>query len=166
MNKQEIQNKIKEVEEELAKLRRNLEKELEKGIWIPDEYECEEYYYIYDDGDIMGTCNEGCTDDTDRFAIGNYYKTEEEAEYQLKVQKYTNLFRKYVEEHSDKLDWNNRHCPKYLISYDTDDKRIYYPSAYYSKNQGAIYASSENILKDAIEFVGEDNVIKYVLGVK
>ena len=32
--------------------------------------------------------------------------------------------------------------------------------------QGVIYASSEQIIKDAIKEIGEDNFKKYVLGVK
>lgn len=163
MNKNEIKNRIEEVEKELAQLRQDLEKE-DKGIWKPDD--CEDYYYIGYDGELEITYNSNLSVDYDIIAFGNYYKTREEAEYQAKVQKYTNLFRKYVEEHGDLIDWQNRSKEKWYTTYNFSDKKIYYTVCHCCKQQGTIYASSEQILKDAVEFVGEDNVIKYVLGVK
>lgn len=165
MNKNEIRNRIEEVEQELAQLRQDLEKE-EKGIWKPDEDESEDYYYIDESGDTYETYHASLPIDYEHIAFGNYYKTKEEAEYQANVQKYTNLFRKYVEEHSDLIDWQDDTNEKWNIFYDFEDKKLYYTEHYICKEQGTIYASSEQILKDAVEFVGEDNVIKYVLGVK
>lgn len=165
MNKNEIKNRIEEVEKELAQLRQDLEKE-EKGIWKPDEDEREDYYYIDESGNTNETYHVSSITDYEIIGFVNFYKTREEAEYQAKVQKYTNLFRKYVEEHSDLIDWNNTTSVKYYMYYDCKCKKINYTSNFVYKNQGTIYASSEQILKDAVEFVGEDNVIKYVLGVE
>lgn len=164
MNKNEIKNRIEEVEKELAQLRSDLEKE-DKGIWKPDEDECEDYYYIDESGDIIKTYHSGVSVDYALIDFVNYYKTQEEAEHQAKVQKYTNLFRKYVEEHSDKLDWNSEDI-KYYMYYNSTYNSIEYDYTYHIISQGTVYASSRQILEDAVEFVGEDNVIKYVLGVK
>lgn len=163
MNKNEIKNRIEEVEKELAQLRQDLEKE-NKDIWKPENNEC--YYYVDIDGEINSYYYYNDTTDNKIMCFGNYYKTEEEAEYQANVQKYTNLFRKYVEEHSDLIDWQNHNTAKWYTFYDFSNKKICYTDCYCCKHQGTIHASSEQILKDAIEFVGEDNVIKYVLGVK
>lgn len=164
MNKNEIENRIEEVEKELAQLRQDLEKE-DEGIWKPYEYE--RYYYIDDDGMVDFDNNDFYDIDCWRFEFGNYYKTNEEAEYQANVQKYTNLFRKYIEEHSDLLDWNDDDCIKCFVWYNYEEKCMRYAVSYTTnKSQGTIYASSERILKNAVEFVGEDNVIKYVLGVE
>ena len=46
---------------------------------------------------------------------GNFYKTKQEAEYQANVQRYTNLFRKYVEEHNKPLDWADTNQDKYYL---------------------------------------------------
>ena len=166
MNKNEIKNRIEEVEKELAQLRQDLEKE-EKGIWKPDEDECEDYYYIDESGDTYETYHASSRIDYEHIEFGNYYKTEEEAKYQANVQKYTNLFRKYIEEHSDLLDWNDDDCIKCFVWYNYEEKCMRYAVSYTTnKSQGTIYASSERILKNAVEFVGEDNVIKYVLGVE
>lgn len=165
MNKNEIKNRIEEVEKELAQLRQDLEKE-NKGVWKPDEDECEDYYYIDESGDTYETYHASSRIDYEHIEFGNYYKTKEEAEYQANVQKYTNLFRKYIEGHSDLIDWQDRNKEKLYITYSFSDKKIYYTVCHCCKQQGTVYASSKQILEDAVEFVGEDNVIKYVLGVK
>ena len=135
-----------------------------KEIWMPEFGE--DYWYIAGIGSVADACDDEDDFDNAVFACGNFYKTEAEAEYQANVQKYTNLFRKYVEEHSEKLDWQNDDIPKCSIEYDFECLEINICYDYCCKKQGTIYASSREVLKKAVDFVGRENVLKYVLGVK
>ena len=155
--------KLKQQLEEISKKIAELEKSKEE-IWKPEIGD--DYWYIAGIGSVADACDDEDDFDNAVFACGNFYKTEAEAEYQAKVQKYTNLFRKYVEEHSEPLDWGCDDKCKYCSHYDYRNCQIYFDCAYCHKQQGTIYASSQEVLQEAISFVGEENVIKYVLGVK
>ena len=154
---------LKQQLEEISKKIAELEKP-KKEIWEPEIGEC--YWYIAGIGSAADACDDEDDFDNAVFACGNFYKTEAEAEYQAKVQKYTNLFRKYVEEHSEPLDWGCDDKCKYYLYYDYANNHICFGFAFHHKEQGTIYASSEEVLEEAISFVGKENVIKYVLGVK
>lgn len=164
LSQEEYERRIKELQDELEELKKvkiEEEKKPERGkIWKPELNEI--FYYIEECGEVEKDENTGCNIDDAKFERGNYYKTEEEARHQANIQKYTNLFRKYIEEHSKPLDWSDTSQRKYCLVY-TDN--FIFDWNLSAKHQGAIYASSEQILKDAIGFVGSDNVIKYVLGV-
>lgn len=132
-------------------------------IWKPEFGE--DYWYI-DNGDGEETRYHEGFYDKRVVEFGNYFETKEEAEHQAKVQKYTNLYRKYVEEHSEPLDWECDDQGKYYSYYDYYHSKIYFECAYSCRGQGVIYASSEEVLQEAISFVGKENVLKYVLGVE
>lgn len=153
--------KLKQQLEEISKKIAELEKP-KKAIWKPEVGE--EYWYISDDCDALCSCFEACDFDAHHYTCGNFFKTEAEAEYQAKVQKYTNLFRKYVEEHTKPLDWNNVNQCKCYAYYSSYQDAIDFYTEHHKKLQGVIYASERQILEDAISFVGEENAIKYVLG--
>ena len=133
-------------------------------IWKPEIGE--NYWFLTDAGTVGDACYAGDDFDNEVCDCGNFYKTEAEAEYQAKVQKYTNLYRKYVEEHSEPLDWETDDEHKHYLCYDYENSQIYFECACRCRRQGAIYASSQEVLEEAISFVGKENVIKYVLGVK
>lgn len=164
MNKQELENKIEELEKELAKVKLELQKKDQEKIWKPGLFE--DYYCIDKYGEVNVDSNEGHNLDDKIFNFGNYFKTREEAEKQANYQKYTNLLRKYVEEHSEPLDWENPMQAKYEMYYSFNDKVIRFYGLDAAKSQGVIYASSEEVLRDAIEFVGEENIKKYIFGVE
>lgn len=135
------------------------------GIWKPADNEL--YYYIQSTGKVRYV-NYDITKPKTRLRVqqGTHYKTKQEAKHQAKVQRYTNLFKRYVEEHSEKLDWNNTDQVKCYMGYNYELKGIcFYTETTIKKYQGVIYASSDKILNEAVDFVGKDNVIKYVLGV-
>lgn len=153
---------LKQQLEEISKKIAELEKP-KKEIWMPEVGE--DFWYITDTGSVADACYDKDAFDDEVCDWGNFFKTEAEAEYQANVQKYTNLFRKYVEEHSEPLDWRDAQA-KYLSYYDYTNNQIYFDRAYSCRRQGVIYASSEEVLEEAISFVGEENFLEYVLGVK
>ena len=101
-----------------------------------------------------------------RYLIGNCFETEEEAEEYKKKIKYTARYKNYIEEHSEPLDWNDTNQCKWFAELCYDSNKIAVECYYSYKSQGTIYASSKQIILDAIKEIGEDNFKKYVLGVK
>ena len=168
MSREEYEKTLKSLQDQIEELKKVevVDDKPKKGeIWMPKHKSS--YYYICSDYQISGTINyRGSAIDSRFMECSNFYETRDKAEYQANVQKYTNLFRKYVEEHSEPIKWINGSNYKYCIYYDYNYGTIEFTFETTYKQQGTIYASSEQVLKDAIEFVGKDNVIKYVLGVE
>lgn len=166
LSQEEYERRIAELQNELEELKKVKveDNKPKKGeIWKPDFGKI--YYYLDFINEVCPTANNEIVIDADVFRCGNFYKTKEEAEYQSNVQKHTNLFRKYVEEHSEPLDWEDTKQDKWFLKWSFYSHIIDYDICNKLKYQGVIYASSKEILDDAIEFVGKENVIKYVLGV-
>ena len=161
MNKrlEALKKQLEEIKKEIEEL-----EESKKEIWKPEFGE--HYWYIVGRGHVVHSCYDEDAFDNEVFDYGNFFKTEAEAEYQAKVQKYTNLFRKYVEGHSKPLDWNNVNQCKCYAYYSSYQDAIDFYTEHHKKLQGVIYASERQILEDAISFVGERNFFKYVIGVK
>lgn len=166
MSREEYEKTLKSLQdqiEELKKVEIKEDKPKKGEIWKPETQD--EFCYIDEDG---SPCYDDCFCGIDdgKIDCANYYKTIDEARFMSNVQKYTNLFRKYVEEHNEPLDWKNANQDKYYLKWSFYSNLIDYDIGNRIKLQGVIYASSKAILDDAIEFVGKDNVKKYVLGVR
>lgn len=152
---------IAELQEKLAEAEKI--KVNESKRWKPIHNEG--YLLIRNDGNIgLSYWN---NDDMDqwRYLTGNCFKTKEEVEEYKKQLEYTARYKNYIEEHSRPIDWKSRNQQKYNACYSTYDEEIYFESSAYACCQGVIYASSEQVIKDAINEIGEDNFKKYVLGV-
>ena len=169
MSREEYEKTLKSLQDQIEELKKVevVDDKQKKGeIWQPKHYE--PYFFICGDNTVNHTINYKNSAIDDCFMeSANFYKTRKEAERQANVQKYTNLFRKYVEEHSKPLDWTDIGTDKWFIkwSFYGTCGSIVFDCYSKVKAQGVIYASSKDILEDAIEFVGKYNVIKYVLGI-
>ena len=170
MTQQEYENKIKESEQQIEKLKQQI-KELKLvkvadkgGRWRP---ELDEWYWtVYDTG-RCGNCNwDNDSIDKWRYLTGNCFKTEEEAEEYRKQIEYTARYKNYIEEHSEPIYWNNGFQWKYYAIVNCNKGEIDTDESNNWKRQGVIYASSKQVIEDAIKEIGEDNFKKYVLGVK
>lgn len=132
-------------------------------IWQPKEDE--RYWTIMANGEVWGTHNDS---NIDKMAIecGNYFKTKEEAEKQAEYNRVMNRFRKYVEAYSEPLDWKDGKQCKHSIIYNRNDKEIQFCGDFVSRYAFQIYASSEQILKDAIIYSAgsEEEFIRIVFG--
>lgn len=163
MTESELQQKIEELQKQIDELK-NTEIEEKQKKWKPEYGET--YYCINAD-----CCTNFYRFDNDEFdnncvKLGNCFATKEEAQFVADKIKYTQKFRQYVEEHSETIDWENNGQEKWYIYYDFDNCCISYCDDDVWKIQGVIYASSQEILQDAIAYVGRENVKKYVLGVE
>ena len=139
------------------------EKENTNKIWKP---EYGEYYFCIDaDGDVAIFTYEDDDVDKFRYLIGNMFKTKEETEEYAKKIKFQAKFKNFVKERNNELNWNDYDQSKWYMYYNHYRKEIMFLDETFNKNQGTIYASSEQILKDAINEIGEENVKKYILEV-
>ena len=165
MNKTEIKNEINELKKRIAELETRLEeKKVKKGkIWKPEE--SEEYYYLNGCGYTRDIYTESEIDLIE-VANGNCYSTKEKAEFEANREKYTRLFRQYVEQHSEPLDWKDDEQEKYSVYYNYSIKKLEFGYYYSYRDVSTIFASSIEVLKEAIDYVGEDNIKKYILEIK
>ena len=163
MTQQEYENKIKELENQIEELKMAKVEEPQSKRWKPNKNE------IYWVNESTGTVDSRVWDndryDNWQYLTGNCFETNVEAEEYKKQIEYTSRYKNYVDEHSDPIDWEGEQ-KKWYAEFDTEDGNIEVNCVYGYKGQGVIYASSEQIIKDAIKEIGEDNFKKYVLGVK
>ena len=158
---------IKELQEKLAEAEK-IEVDDPKR-WKP-EFD-EEYHYVDNDGRVEDAVCASSMRNRSSFECwcrltGNCFKTKKEAEEYKKQIEYTARYKNYIEEHSEPIDWNDTSTHKHLAEFCYDSNKIVVECFYSYRNQGAIYASSGQIIWDAIKEIGEDNFKKYVLGVK
>lgn len=153
---------IAELQEKLAEAEK-IEVD-EPKRWAPDFGD--DYFALYGTGFVDTSKWENDKCDRWRYLTGNCFKTQEEAEEYKKKIEYIARYKNYIEEHSEPIDWKNRNQQKYIAIYSTYDEEIYVENSAYACNQGAVHATSEQIIQDAIKEIGEDNFKKYVLGVK
>lgn len=169
MNKTEMEKEIKELEDKQAELQKQIDelkqvKMEEPKKWKPKSYE--EYWFVSDDGEIYCSVWTNTHQNRWRYSTGNVFKTEQEAVEHKKKIEFQAKFKNYVEERNEELDWENDNQEKWFMYYSFCYGKIDFAAHFTSKCQGAIYAFSEQILRDAIEEIGENNVIKYVLEVE
>ena len=165
MTQQEYENEIKELRERLEKLETTKVEESQPKRWKP-KYN-NDYCYIGSKGNILFNKWYDDVYDEWRYLNGNCFQTKKEAEEYKKQIEYTARYKDYIEEHSEPLDWNKEQAKeKYHAVFNFRYNEIVVEWAKNFKEQGAIYASSEQIIRDAIKEIGEDNFKKYVLGVK
>lgn len=168
MTQQEYENKIKELQDELEQLKAAKVEAEQPNRWKPNPNQA--YWAVGCNVTFGGKVIDlvWSNDNFDKwcYLTGNYFKTQKEAEEYKKQIEYTARYKNYIEEHSEPIDWKNTDQWKYYAEIDTDEDRIGVDCYRNWKGQGIIYASSEQIIWDAIEEIGDDNFKKYVLGVK
>ena len=164
MTQQERENKIKELENQIEELKMAKFEEPQSKRWKPKD---DKNYYVVDShGDATICYWEDDKFDEWQYLIGNCFKIEEEAEEYKKQIEYTARYKNYVEEHSEPLNWFDDEQEKWFAFFNFYTNSITTSYIIWEKYQGVTYASSEQIIEDAINEIGEDNFKKYVLGVK
>lgn len=161
------EEQIKELKEQIAKLEAKMKesKETKVSRWKPENDNI--YWHITTGGNFR--CWEWENDDIDefRYLTQNCFKTEEEAEEHKKEIETYFKFKNYVEKHSEPLNWNDDSQTKFFIYFNYNAQSVRFSDSYFCRKQGTIYASSEQILKDAIDYIGGEEVAKrYLFGIK
>lgn len=123
--------------------------------------ERDKYAYIGDDGRIRYITWTDCDIDLERLKIGNVFLTKEDAEFELEKRK---IESKMLEMGGtrDALSLNNSDYNKYYIEYDYYNTRIYVYYRQSPKNMNCIYFRYEHQVKQVIEEIGEQKLIKYL----
>jgi len=125
-------------------------------------------WFLTSDGYILEEEINDCTLATCKkvYEQGNLFFSEEDAEFERDRRKYYYQVKHFLDEHNGKIDWNNTSDQwKYNAYYNTLSKEISICSFLYGKDAHSLYATSEEIMQQAIDLIGEENFKKYILEV-
>lgn len=155
--KQRIKKQIENEQKSIEEIDKMLE-ELYNQKWKPKNGEC--YFRVLGYGDVSYS-HRNKKDDIDNniISIGNYFKTREEANFEVERLKVLEELKEFSYEFSDE-EWKNKAITKYLLSYNCINNNIvisYLGSFKYND----IYFKTREDAKKAIENIGEDRLKKY-----
>lgn len=131
-------------------------------VWKPKNGEI--YYFLTSYADIDITIWANDAPDKCKYAIGNCFRTHEEAEFAVEKLKVIAELKRFAQEHNEKIDWKDGGW-KYWITYDYTGNKFFYMSTITSKRND-IYFTSEKIAQQAIEAIGADRLKKYYIEVE
>lgn len=124
------------------------------------------YYSITGDGKIVDARENVYTCDNDFYQIGNYFKTKEEAEFELNKRLVYQKLKDYALEHNEgEIDWKNSKQEKWFIAYDSQIKCLGCYNKFICYDIGQIYFSSRKIAQEAVETIGENRIKKYLFNI-
>lgn len=134
-------------------------------VWKPEKGE--KYYYSYSDGSIYYDSNLSSNIHKNRYAIGNCFKTKEEAEFALERQKVITELKRFALEHNEEeIDWSNINQNKYYLYFHHDKNYTCISACTYYQYTQCIYYTSIEIARAAIQEIGEERLKKYYFEVK
>lgn len=117
------------------------------------------YFWSYGSGYVTTSIWHNGGDHEMRYAIGNCYKTREEAEQAIEILKIHNELKHYAEEHNEaEIDWSNDQRKYYISNITLGDDDIDIDWNQRIKRPNQIYFTSHEIAEDAIKAIGEDRV--------
>lgn len=124
------------------------------------------YWKINGHGTVISDKWNCAEKDIEAFSCGNCFATEESALRTLKSLKVYSKLKRFAEaNNTEKIDWNNC-APKFVFAYSYKNRAIECVPRHYTRQAGEIYFSSMGIAQKAIEFVGKDNIKKYLFGIE
>lgn len=153
MNFEELKKQIEELQKKVAILEGGCKR------WRAEANE--KYWCIIDECVYRSLeANENC--DKARYEIGNYFRTEEEAEKAVeKIKIYTQLKDLALRlNNGEKIDWENDEQEKYYIYYDNTCNMLTYGEGHGYHDIGQIYCLDENFVDIAKQEIGEKNLKK------
>lgn len=133
-------------------------------VWEPSLGDL--YYYINSNGDIKFSYYN--TRSIDKRCIGNFFKTDEEADHMVEKLKVIRELQDFALEHNDEeIDWVDNEQDKWAICYDIEDKEIAYESGKKIKSVPFnVYFATEQDCERAIKTIGEDRIKKYYFDIE
>lgn len=156
----EILEELKKKYEELGKEIERLENQSDVN-WRAGLNEL--FFYINENTNIGWSFdNNISTFAANCYKIGNYFKTEEQAEKILeKIKIYVKLKRLAEKlNNGQKIDWDNSKQEKYYIYFCKSDKKIILTNTIGIQDIGQIYCLDEDFLEKAKQVIGEENLLK------
>lgn len=136
--------------------------ETKNKVWKPSLGDL--YYYINSNGDIKFSYYN--TRSIDKRCIGNYFKTEEQAERIVEKVKVIKELQDFaLDNNEEEIDWVDNEQDKWELSYkDSNVEPIC--NNYYRAQAFNIYFTSLEIAKEAIKTIGEDRIKKYYFDIE
>ena len=124
------------------------------------------YWFITSQGTVFDDTWDNNNIDDRRYAIGNVYCSEEEANFELEKKLITQELKDFALEHNDgKIDWENDKDKYCLYSELTNALcELYVGIAWQGKYGATIYFTSHEITQQAIDVIGKERLIKYYFG--
>lgn len=160
-----MENLTEEEKNQLLKLVEKSNEQQPKKRWRAEDEEI--YYSITGDGVIIEVVEDKDAYDSNRYQLGNYFKTEEGAEFELNKRLVYQQLKDYALEHNEMdIDWTDKYQAKWIIYYQTEKEYLQYEDLYTFYDIGQIYFTSEEIAREAVKAVGEDRIEKYLFGVE
>lgn len=140
----------------------------EEPKWKPKEKEL--YFYITSNGDIEFSYykNKSINDKHRVYGIGNYFKTDEEAEHMVEKLKIIKELQDLAFKDSNKkIIWDDHNQDKYFISYDWSNLEIFIGTTEReSSSPFQTYFISKKACEEAITIIGKERLEKYYFDVK
>lgn len=150
---EELKQKYKELGEEIEKL------EKQGKVWKPEKEES--YYTIYSDGAFDRATWHDSIPGNKRYAIGNCFRTKEEAEATVeKLKIYTQLKRLAEEINTEPVDTKSPVKNRYHICLSTSQRGLTLVTTSCWVHTGVIYSTNKDFLDIAKERIGEENLLK------
>ena len=175
----EDKNESEKLMEELKRIGEGFNKFIESigealnKLFYPKEDEWEmkcsykdgdDYWFLFDDGNIDNEYWCDCLDDDGRFKIGNTFPTEEAAKLEAKRRNLLTRFRAFRDECNGdwKVDWKNHRDRKYFISFVEGVKLVIFNTG--TVNQFCLfgYFKSGKDAERAIDLFGDEIIELFV----
>lgn len=141
---------------------------VEEPKWKPREGEL--YFYVNSNGEIEYRYykNRNINDKRRICNIGNYFKTDEEADHMVEKLKLIRELQDFALEHNDEeIDWNDVNQEKLYLGMNPKIKSIdIFHTCSWIYLPFNIYFTSEEIAEKAIETIGEDRIKKYYFDIE
>lgn len=154
----ENKNKCIQIEKKIDELEKQKEKSYERCRLFNGQL----YYFSNSNGSINFDMDNYIKTDNERYELGNYFQTKEEAEKAVEKRRiYTQLKDLALKLNKGReICWNDFKQAKYCISRDVEyDELIGIPTRAYQE-MGQIYCLDENFLEVAKRKMGEKNLRK------
>lgn len=135
----------------------------ESKVWKPKFNE--NYYFVYSDGRVEFLDFNGSNSEL-RYAMGNCFKTREEAKFASDKQIFLTKFERYLRENEDEpVDWKNSKQYKWSLLFDYDLNKVVIDYGYLVCCQGTINTTNKFALEKFIKD-NESDIKKYMFGVE
>lgn len=148
-----IQEELKSLKERIAELEGFAK--AERGF----PQDGDNYWYIDDEGSVFGTFYDNHYIDRFHQTIGNFFQTEQQAEFAVEKLKVEAELRKFSRPFKED-EYN------YFIQINSSHNNIVVDSDDCYQTQGTIYFESTTIANEATDTVGEERIKKYIFEVE
>ncbi len=159
MNVTTLKQQLEAAQQEITKIQQAIEKA--EDDTRPKDGDM--YWYTSSLGDYaVDTFSKSSNVDAMRIAIGNCYKTKEEAEQAVEKMKIMTELKRLADkswkEAGAEIDWSDENTSKYFVRYDPRKSCLLIDHNCYIKNINDFYFNSEQKAKEAIDKIGEERL--------